>query len=110
MTEFRKVAPGVIGCDEGLIRLRGRTRVDVVFRGQEHQISSELLSAAMVILLHVGEGPADTVPTEPADAAVDGAVAEREALLAFVTRGLQSLGFTVDRVGTGGLRPGWPHR
>ena len=104
MTEFRKVAPGVIGCDEGLIRLRGRTRVDVVFRGQEHQISSELLSAAMVILLHVGEGPADP------DAPVDEAAAEREALLEFVARGLRSLGFTVDRVGTGGLRPGWRHR
>lgn len=86
MTDFGQPGPNQIVSAEGSIRITGRAGLDVVFQGRAHRVSSEMLDPPMTIALF----PAETDAADPE---------ERRLLLAFVTRGLEWAGFTVERIG-----------
>jgi hypothetical protein len=84
MSEFWMPEPNLIESDEGEIRIRGRAGLDVSYQGEAVQVNSEMLSPPMTIALFTrGQ---NAVPSERA-----------EEILAFVKRGLEFAGFSVER-------------
>lgn len=85
MTVFSQPEPNHLVSDEGSIRIRGRAGLDVEYAGRSFRVSSEMLDAPMSIALF------------PRDSDTSG-LEDPEELFSFVTNGLESAGFTVERV------------
>jgi len=75
--------PNVIESDDGTIRIRGRAGLEVNFRGESVQVSSEMLAPPMSIVLYTRGS--DAIKSDRA-----------EEILSFVVEGLVSAGFRVE--------------